>query len=309
MAGIQPIRLTSPRGRFVQGDAFEPQTTDQQGAPLTIKTGPNAGQPTKRWFMAVAFSKADPATLPYLMQMAQFAGQSWPAFFPAGVTQAPPLFGCTHPRFSFKIVDGDGIDDNGKPNRDKEGFAGHYVVKYSTSIQAPGVWQEPNYDEMARINDPRMLPRGYYVRINHTVQSNDNDQRPGLYVNLDKVAICADQAGAAVIQSGPTAAEAFGGGAAVPPSYAPPPAVPVAGIPVASTPPVPGSVGATASPSSPAPAPYTGFIPAAPVPPTPPIPAAPPARVMLPAAQGATYEAMIAAGWTDEMLRTHGMMQ
>lgn len=29
MAGIQPIRLTSPRGRFVQGDAFEPQTTDQ----------------------------------------------------------------------------------------------------------------------------------------------------------------------------------------------------------------------------------------------------------------------------------------
>ena len=54
MAGIQPIRLTSPRGRFVQGDAFEPQTTDQQGAPLTIKTGPNAGQPTKRWFMAVA---------------------------------------------------------------------------------------------------------------------------------------------------------------------------------------------------------------------------------------------------------------
>lgn len=306
MAGIQPIRLTSPRGRFVQGDAFEPQTTDQQGAPLTIKTGPNAGQPTKRWFMAVAYSKADPATLPYLMQIAQFGAQSWPTFFPAGATQAPPLFGCTHPRFSFKIVDGDGIDDNGKPNRDKEGFAGHYVVKYSTSIQAPGVWQEPNYDEMARVNDPRMLPRGYYVRINHTVQSNDNDQRPGLYVNLDKVAICADQAGAAVIQSGPTAAEAFGASTYAPAAPLPvtPSPVPAASTPVASTP-----VPATPSPSSPAPAPYSGYIPAAPVPPTPPVPAAPPARVMLPAAGGATYEAMIAAGWTDEMLRTHGMMQ
>lgn len=30
---------------------------------------------------------------------------------------------------------------------------------------------------------------------------------------------------------------------------------------------------------------------------------------MLPAANGATYEQMIAAGWTDELLLAHGMMQ
>jgi len=30
---------------------------------------------------------------------------------------------------------------------------------------------------------------------------------------------------------------------------------------------------------------------------------------MLPPAQGASYEAMIAAGWTDATLREHGMMQ
>ena len=44
----------------------------------------------------------------------------------------------------------------------------------------------------------------------------------------------------------------------------------------------------------------------------PPVPAAPPAapvRVMLPPAQGATYEAMIAAGWNDALLIQHGMMQ
>ena len=271
MAGSAPIRLTSPRGRFVQGDAFEPQTTDQQGAPLTIKTGPNAGQPTKRWFMAVAFSKTDPATMPYIMQLVAYAAQSWPNYFPGGPQPVAPAFGCTHPRFSFKIMDGDGIDDNGKPNREKAGFAGCYVVKYSTSVQAPGVWQEPNFDEMARLTDPRMCPRGYYVRVNHTVQSNDNDQRPGVYVNLDKVAVSMDQAGAEIIQSGPTAAEAFGGGAPAPivPSHAAPPPPP----------------------------PYSGFI-----------PGAAPAKVMTAKAAGTTYEQFIAAGWNDEQLVAGGYM-
>ena len=352
MAGMQPLRLTSPRGRFVQGDAFEAQTTDQQGAPLTIKTGPNAGQPTKRWFMGMAFAKTDPETMPYLMQIVNYAAQAWPAYFPNGVNQALPNFGCAHPRFSFKIMDGDGVDDNGKPNRDKAGFAGCWIVKYSTSIKAPGIWQEPNFAEMEQITDPRAFPRGYYGRINHTIQSNDNDQRPGLYVNLDKVAISANQAGAEIIQSGPSAAEAFGGASTVAaggsyagvsmaapaggliakpgvdleayrkagwtddllvqhghatraaPLPASPPPVPGVPTPAASTPPVPGAAPATPSPSNPAPPPYDGYMAtgAAAAPP------AAPVRVMLPAANGATYEAMIAAGWTDAMLVQHGMM-
>lgn len=333
MAGLAPIRLTSPRGRFVQGDAFEPQTTDQQGAPLTIKTGPNAGQPTQRWFMAVAFSKTHPETLPYLLQIGGFARSAWPAYFPTP-NNTPPLFGCSHPRFSIKIMDGDGVDDNGKPNRDKPGFAGCWVVKYSTSIKAPGVWQEPNYDEMARVTDARLLPRGYFVKINHTIQSNENDQRPGLYVNLDKVAICADQAGAEVIQSGPTAAEAFGAGAVnaapTPPPAPGAPAVPAGiianpGVDLAAyrangwtddllvqhghatrpaaaptPPPVPAAPPAPPAPpvpASPPPPPYSGYI-----------PDAPPARVMLAAAQGAKYEDLIKAGWTDDLLVRHGMM-
>ena len=52
---------------------------------------------------------------------------------------------------------------------------------------------------------------------------------------------------------------------------------------------------------------------AAPAPPAPPVaaPPAPPAapvHQMTPAAQGASYEAMIAAGWTDALLIQHGMM-
>lgn len=50
--------------------------------------------------------------------------------------------------------------------------------------------------------------------------------------------------------------------------------------------------------------------PAAPVAPAAPpaAPPAPPGRTMLPAAGGATYEAMIAAGWTDATLVAQGMM-
>lgn len=64
------------------------------------------------------------------------------------------------------------------------------------------------------------------------------------------------------------------------------------------------------------PAPIPGAPVAAPVPAPVPAPMAPPAapvpqpqHVMTAAAQGATYEAMIAAGWTDETLIQNGMMQ
>ena len=352
MAGMQPLRLTSPRGRFIQGDAFEAQTKDKQGNPLTIKTGPNAGQPTKRWFIGVAFKKTDPEAAAYIFQIAQYAAQVWPAYFPNGAVNSPPMFGCTRPNFALKIMDGDGFDDDGKPNKDKPGHAGHWVVKYSTSIKAPGVWQEPNFSEMEVLTDPRMLPRGYFVRVNHTVSSNENDTRAGIYVNLDKIAVCADQAGAEIIQSGPTAAEAFGGAstpaapavaapaggivakpgvdleayrkagwtddllvqhghatravAAPAPLPASPPPVPGVPTPGAPTHPVPGAAPATPSPSNPAPPPYDGYMAAGAAPP----PATPtaPVRVMLPPANGATYEAMIAAGWTDAMLVQHGMM-
>ena len=75
-----------------------------------------------------------------------------------------------------------------------------------------------------------------------------------------------------------------------------------AAAPAASPPPAPtASVSpATASPSSAVPPP----APPAPVP-TPPVAAGP---VMLPAAGGASYEAMIAAGWTDDTMRANGMM-
>ena len=39
----------SPAGRLVGGDCWTPDTTDYDGKPLTIKNGPNAGQPTVKY--------------------------------------------------------------------------------------------------------------------------------------------------------------------------------------------------------------------------------------------------------------------
>jgi hypothetical protein len=162
MASPNQVRLTSPRGVWSRGTPFEAQTKDQSGAPLTIKTGPNAGQPTKRWFIfAVAYPKNDPETNQYLAQL----GRSCPqvlARIHGGFQTAPRrLSARPTPVSQPRSWTGTARTDNGKSNREKPGFAGHWVVN---PIKAPGVWQEPNFDEMDQITDPRMLPRGYFVR-------------------------------------------------------------------------------------------------------------------------------------------------
>lgn len=336
--------FTSPQGRLVQGDCWEPQTKDQQGAPLTIKTGPNAGQPTQKWIIAVAHRKDDPATLPYLLQLRDEAKMAWPAYFTAP-NNSPPLFGCTHPKFAIKIMDGDGIDDNGKSNASKPGMAGCWVVKYQTSAAAPKVFNVGHYDPMDQVQDKRLLPKGSMVRVRVNVESNKNDQRPGMYMNPNMVEISRVATGAEIIVSGEDAGAAFG----APPAGAPyTPLAPVAAAPVGIIPnpgvdlasfraagwtddmmvqhghatraaPVAPPLPVTPPPAPPAPTPaaYTPPVPA--VPPATPSPSSPPpppyagymgatARVMLPAAGGFTYEQMIATGWTDAMMIEKGMM-
>ena len=52
-----PETILLPVGRLVEGSLYRAQTTDMDGKPLTFKNGPNAGQPRKNWFFAVAIPK------------------------------------------------------------------------------------------------------------------------------------------------------------------------------------------------------------------------------------------------------------
>lgn len=301
----------TPVGRLVQGDPFEAQTKNMQGQPLMTQSG----QPTQRYFIAVAFKKTDPEFAKLWAMLEQTGRSSFPA-----LNIAPPWDPAC--RFSWKVADGDGVDDNGKNNANKEGFAGHWVVKFSSSF-APRCFHAGHYQPHEQIQDPKLIRRGYFVRVAGTVEGNGNVQKPGIYVNLGMVELSAQ---GPEIVSGPDAASVFGGSpvAALPagatplptpgslPMVAAAPAASVAPLPLAVSP-HPGILGAT-SPASVAPAslPTPGALPSTTMPllggSAMPAMTSPSSPILTPtgAATGMTYQQMLAQGYTDAQLRQGG---
>lgn len=198
----------TPVGRLVQGDPFEAQTKNMQGQPLMTMSG----QPTQRYFIAVAFRKDDQAFGQFWQLLEQVGRASFPQ-----LGQIPPPWD-PRCRFSWKVMDGDGVDDNGKPNSNKEGFAGHWVVKFSSSF-APRIFHAGHYQPHEQIQDPKTVKRGYFVRVSGSMEGNGNAQKPGVYVNLDMVEFAG--IGPEIV-SGPDAASVFGAQAGVLPQGAQP---------------------------------------------------------------------------------------
>lgn len=329
----QKVEFLSPVGRLVQGDCFEAQTTDMQGNPRVYKSGPKIGQPNPQFFIAVAFAKNDPAWPAFWALLDKVARQGFPNLFPNNGA-------CVLPTFAWKVVDGDGFDTSGKPNNQKEGFTGCWVVRFSSGY-APRCFHTGRYAPHEQISDPLAIRRGYYVRVAGNVSANGDAAKPGLYLNLNLVELCGY---GPEITSGPDASAVFGAtpapvlpagasaiplgagapapgpGAAMPGAPAMPPMAPPAAPAPAAMPPVAPPVAAPAPAAAPvAVAPNPGFLtvpggapaPATPapgtMPPAPPAPAAP-TRVMTAAANGATYEAYVQAGWTDAQMIASGVM-
>jgi len=322
----EKINYLTPVGRMVTGDLFKPNTTNMDGSPLLVKSGPQKGQPGQQFVCGLAFPKTDPAFYEwYCKHIDAPARKAWPQWFNGPINQNDANYKlgpigqpqCTHPAMSLKIRDGDGIDGVGKPNNLKEGYAGHWVLVASSSF-APGVYYVGQYPPQHKgITDPNLVRRGWYYRMGGTIESNNNPQKPGLYVNLNMVDLCAQ---GQEIVSGPDAATVFGGapvnlpaGAIALPAGGFPPAAsggapgaplaPVApGTPMApqaptsppgtagSVPAVPGSVapvapGAPAAPGAPVyvqPNPAAMAVPGAAMPPMPAAPVAPAAPMATP---------------------------
>lgn len=240
-------------GRLVQGSLFNPYTKDSEGKPLLT----SSGQPRTDYFIAVAVSKSDPR---------------WPEIEQAIKEQAavdmPNHVG--RPNFSYKIADGDGVDDNGKPNAEKPGFAGHWVLRMKTGY-APKVFGMSA--DNPEITDPNAIKLGDYIEVACSVAGNRSERRPGVYLNYSMVK---HRGYGEKIIVGPNPNTVFGASAALP-------------------------AGASATPVGGAPMPEPA--PAAP----PPAPVAPAAPTMTSKAE-APYEAYRAQGWTDDLLRQHGYM-
>lgn len=340
------IEFITPMGRIVQGSPLEPSTTDSQGKPLTIKTGPNAGQPRTNFFIAVAIPKNDPGWPAFKALLDQESRAGYPQHHNAQTGQ------CTHPRFTQKISDGDGVDANGQPNSAKEGFAGHWVVKFSSSY-APKLFHKGQL-----LNEKTAIKRGDWVRVAGNAAANIGSDVPGLYLNHNGIellyqgdAIVSGPDAGAMFAAAPAAAlplppgaravtlghgtpapfPAAPGGIPMPPvMQAPPP-------PVAHMPPPPPVMAPPAPPTAPQPAftmtalagAYTreqylqqgytddmlvaqGFMVKHAPPPNPAFVQAPPPPPagprMTAAANGATYDQMRGAGWSDQQLLDAGMM-
>lgn len=173
--------FASPVGRLVQGSVLRGNTKDRKGNPLVDKNG----QPRTNFFIAVAFAKT-----------AASAGGAWwnegeffANIYREGMRGYPQFFNadgsCKKRDFSWKIIDGDGVDDDGNPNSQKPGFAGHWVARFSNGF-APKLWMNGAY---CTIEDA--VKTGYFVRVVGDMKDNSPSESPGVYLNHNGVEFCA----------------------------------------------------------------------------------------------------------------------
>lgn len=283
-------------GRLIwcnKGGLGVPFDKDKAGKPLVDKNGKSK----QKFDFGMAIPKGATTHFSQLVadladgQRSEFGRLIWEEAhrgFPNGETQRP--------RFAWKIHDGDSteMDDSGKRWCDKPNYPGNWVLTFSSSfpincVDASGKNQI----------DPATIKRGYYIQVLGTVVANGDTTKPGVYLNHNAVALAGY--GPEIVSTQDTSNVGFGGSA----------------LPAgASSAPIGGLAPAVVQPPVAAPAPPVAQVPVTPrpgflAPPPPPaaIPPLPKASPVLTAkANGASYAQMVAAGWTDALLREHGMI-
>lgn len=291
------IEFSSPNGRLVQGALTLQHEIDMDTNQK--KFNPD-GTPSMGVFFSLAFPKiingVPNAEFAAFRQLLNQAGATfWPALFPQGANGVS-----SHPKFSWKYQDGDGVDGNGRPVSEKAGFAGHHIIKFNTSFE-PKCFIEGKFAPEQQLAAPdTVIKKGFWVRVIGIFKSNKATgmQVPGvaIYPNLVSLVGQGEE-----IRGGIDAAAAF----AAAPMGALPPGV---GAPLSVPPPV---AGATVAP--PVAIPPVTVPPVAVTVPVPPaavvIPTPPPAGpVVAPglAAQGITWAALQGQGWTEDAARAAG---
>lgn len=258
-------------GRIVQGDLDTLSNLDFQTGKPRVNSDGSEKKPEN--FYAIAFPKLingqpNPDWARVKAYLDSVARRDWPTFFPNGATQ------CVNPNFHFKITDGDGYDKSGVHNATKEGFAGHWVLRFSSQFLPKRFYQGQTRADQ-EITQPGVIKRGDWVRVLFTAAGNGSTQSPGLFVRGSAVELFFEGKAIVSAASGPDAATGLSSGPAaafVPEGatvvQAPANAMPAA--PVAPVQPAPVVQAAPAPVES-----YTGYIPAPPVEAAPAVPAAP----------------------------------
>lgn len=293
-------------GRLVQGGLALSPKTDDDNKPVMDKNDPT--KQVHESFIALAIHKTDPQAAYIRQLLTQVAMRDYPGIITGECTS-------THPRFAFKIQDGDGTDANGQSVAGKPGFAGHWIVKMVTRLQ-PKCFMQGKYQPHEQLQNPDdIIKKGHYIRVIGSINGNgvpaqgSGSAVPGLFVSHSLVEYLAP---GEEIDTGINAQEAFGklGAAALPVGAV------VNQTIAANMPAPPSSAPAAAAPGLPAPPQLT--VPQPPAPPQPVVPAPPVVTPPPPpagptiapqwAAQGVTWPALQQQGWTEEVARQHGYL-
>lgn len=292
----------TPVARLVLGDVYEPQVKDAEGQPLVIKSGPNAGLPQKRWFMAIAIPKTDPEWAALWETICEEARTSFPTQFDTSGAIINPE------GFAFKVTDGDSTKPNtrGVAPVAKTGHAGHWIMNFSGTFP-PKVYGADNMP----INAPGFIKRGYYVRVHGNVAGNGSTQRPGVYLNYEGIQLVAE---GDEINIGKSGEEMFGGKAVGPlPTgarpFTPPGAQtvpgerqhPAAAVMTPPTPPVPVQATVGPTPAAPGVAPAPNFLNPQGIAPGAGVVSGAPTFRLEDGSQW-TREQLLASGWTNEAI-------
>lgn len=297
---------STPAGRLVQGSVIAKQRTDMTTRqPLWLdaaKTQPDMGT-----FFSVAFPKLingapNAEFAAFYGDLGAIAMAAWPQFFAGGQ--------CSNPRFSWKVIDGDGVDQQGQSVAGKAGFKGHWIVKFDSNYPIKsfyeGKWSPQ--DEIGLLpTSPKVadvIKRGYWIRVVYEAKSNNADlskqQVPGLSIYPKLVSFLGGRP-EDEISSGPDAEEAFGN---APVGWRPDGISAVPGAPVGGLPTPPAIGGGLALPGAALP-PLGGLA----LPAATPAPAAPQYVVRADLAQqGHTLATMQAQGHTIDQLVAAGYL-
>ena len=161
------IEITTPVGRIVWGHPTKQKPKlDNKRQPVIGADG----QPRQVRSFGVAFDKAT------------FQNVIWPALAAEAATAYPQG---VPPAFSWKYVDGDGVDREGKAFNQREGYAGCYVLAVSTELPNPPPIFKLNggaYQQMPA----EAIKCGDFVAVGLNIKVNvptDRTQTPGLYIN------------------------------------------------------------------------------------------------------------------------------
>jgi len=286
------MEVTTPVGRIVWGHPTKPRAKLHQEGALQGKpmTDPTTGAP----IMEVSFGLAIPK--------AEFAAHVWPTMSAEIATAYPNGLPS---RFATKYKDGDvDLDKDQKPLREKEGYAGCYILAYtqrlSDTFPAPTVYKlnGAKYDQVP----PDGIKCGDYVAVgtNFKCEVATGTNTPTIYVNPKIVELVGYGTALGVGAPDPTAA--FGGQARALPAGASATPIGGGGAPGMPGMPSPGPLAPVAAalpgaaPMMPGAAPMPAPI-AAPAPLAPPPPPPPPAPVA-PAVQRPTEPHLIHAAGT-----------